>query len=230
MPPYVTYTSYGPEYLHSLPAPQYTWCPLHPPDAPYGPTPLHHRRPQMLPYATYTHSSPWVPTLPASPQYTPTPLHPLMLPMPPNSPWHPLEVPLMPPIPLLVFNCCHFATDHLCAFKMLIFYHCHLQLLLLCNWPSSWVHPVYKIPSLGVKNTSSVLWRSANFCSISQIMHYKDPVASQHWKTNKVVWTWKDDWPSWRTSTYKRPFTQEGNYLVELCVINIFFLLPWILV
>ena len=33
-------------------------------------------------------------------------------------------------------------------------------------------------------------------------------------KTNKVVWTYEDDWPPKRTSTYKRPFTQEGNYLV----------------
>ena len=22
------------------------------------------------------------------------------------------------------------------------------------------------------------------------------------------------DWPPWKTSTYERPFTQEGNYLV----------------
>ena len=26
-------------------------------------------------------------------------------------------------------------------------------------------------------------------------MHDKAPVAVQHWKTNKVVWTWKDDPP-----------------------------------
>ena len=29
-----------------------------------------------------------------------------------------------------------------------------------------------------------------------------------------VVWIWKDDLPPWRTSTYERPFTWEGNYLV----------------
>ena len=46
-------------------------------------------------------------------------------------------------------------------------------------------------------------------------MHYKHPVAAQDWKTNKEVWTWKVDWPIWRTSTYKRPFTQEGNYLTH---------------
>ena len=115
---------------------------------------------------------------------------------------------------IVVFNCHHFATDHLHAVKMLIFYHHHFQLFSLCNWPSSGVYPVYNIPSVGVKGTSSVLWSSANFCSISQNMHYKAPVASQHWKTNKVVWTWKDDWPPWRTSTSERPFTQEGNYLV----------------
>ena len=141
-------------------------------------------------------------------------------PMPPNGSQHPpgAPIPLLSPIPLLVVNCCDFATGHLHAVKMLIFYCCHFQLLSLCNWLSSWVHPVYKIPSLGVKNTSSVLWSSANFCSISKNMHYKDPVASQHWKTNKVVWTWKDDWPPWRTSTYERPFTWEGNYLVNLAL------------
>ena len=65
----------------------------------------------------------------------------------------------------------------------------------ICNWPSSGVCVVYNIPSVHVKGTSSVLWSSANFCNISQNMHYKAPVAAQHWKTNKVVCTWKDDWP-----------------------------------
>ena len=43
-------------------------------------------------------------------------------------------------------------------------------------------------------------------------------------KTEKVIWTWKDDWPPQRTSTYKRPFTHEGNYLVLIvldCVISV---------
>ena len=108
--------------------------------------------------------------------------------MPPNGTQHALgdpQCPLIPPIPLLVFNCHHFATDHLCKVKTLIFYHCHFQLSSLCNWLSSQVHPVYKVPSLGVKNTSSVLWSSASFCSISQNMQYKDPVASQYWRPTK---------------------------------------------
>ena len=143
----------------------------------------------MPTYATYTPSGAWVPALPASPL-----IH----------PWHPPML-LMPPKLLLVVNFHHFATDRLHAVRMLIFYCCHFQLSWLCYWPSSWVCPVYKIPSLGVKNTSSVLWGSANFCNMSKNMHYKDPVASQCWKTNKVVWTWKDDWPPWRTSTiYQR--------------------------
>ena len=49
---------------------------------------------------------------------------------------------------------------------------------------------------------------------MTQNMHSQPPVASQHKKTNKVVWTYEDNWPPKRTSTYKRPFTQEGNYLV----------------
>ena len=166
----------------------------------------------------YVHSLPATNTM-----FTPpTPL------MPPMTPWlspcptppRNLQCPLMPHIPLQVVNCHYFATDHLHAVKMLIFYHCHFQLLSLCNWPSSWVHPVYKIPSLGVKYTSSVSWSSGNFWNISENMHYKDPVASQHWKTNKVVWTWKDDWLPWRTSTYKWPLTWEGNYLVIIAYIQ----------
>ena len=74
-----------------------------------------------------------------------------------------------------------------------------LLLLSVCNWPFSWIHAVYNIPSLVVKSMSSVLWSSANFCNISQNIQSKAPVALQHWKTNKVVWTWKDDWPPWRT-------------------------------
>ena len=79
----------------------------------------------------------------------------------------------------LVFNWHHFATDCLHAVKMPMFYCCHFQLSTICNWPSSGVCPVYNIPSVGVKCTSSVLWSSANFCSISQNMHYKAPVPSQ---------------------------------------------------
>ena len=156
-------------------------------------------------WCPYTPSGPWVESV--SPQYTPDP------------PWHSQngpQHPLMPPIPLLVFNCHHFATDHLHVVQMLIFYCCHFQLSSLCNWPSPGVCLLYNIPSLGVKGTSALLWSSANFCSISQNMHYKAPVASQHWKTNQVVWTWKDDWTPWRTSTYKRPFTREGSYLVSI--------------
>ena len=116
-------------------------------------------------------------------------------------------------ISIIIFSCYHFATDCLHAVKMLIFCCRHFQLSSLPNWPFSGVCPVYNIPSLGVKGTSSMLWSSATFCSISQNMHYKAPLAVQQCKTNKVVWTWKDDWPPWWTSTYERPFTQEGNYL-----------------
>ena len=54
-------------------------------------------------------------------------------------------------------------------------------------------------------------------------MYSQPPVATQHKKTNKVVWTCKDDWPPKRTSTYKRPFTREGNYLVAICVTMVIF-------
>ena len=201
MPPYATYPLLASEYLHSASPQIHPWHHLMAPNTP--------RRPQC-PFM------PPIPLLAYEFLHSLQPLihlwHPLMAPTPPRRP----QCPLMPPIPLPVVNCHHFATDHLHAVKMLIFYCCHFQLSSLCNWLSSQVHTVYKIPSLGVKNTPSVLWSSANFCSISKDMHYKDPVAWQHWKTNKMIWTWKDDWPPWRTSTYERPFTWEGNYLVDL--------------
>ena len=163
----------------------------------------------MPPMPPINPSGPWVPILPASPQIHPyTPWCPLMIPDTPRSP-------LMPLCCLYPFWFSIVITLQLTIFaqlKTLVFYCCHFQLSSLCNWMSSWVCPVYKIPSLGVKNTSSVLWSSANFCSIFQNMHYKDPVASQHWKTNKVVWTWEDDWPPWRTSTYKRPRSHQSQH------------------
>ena len=61
----------------------------------------------------------------------------------------------------------------------------HLQLSSLCNWPSSWLHPLHNILSWV---TFVVLCSSGNFCNISQNMHSKAPVASQNKKTNKVVY------------------------------------------
>ena len=50
-------------------------------------------------------------------------------------------------------------------------------------------------------------------------MHYKAPVAAQHWKTNKVVWTWKDDWLQEKFYLQKT-FYQEGNYLISFSVVT----------
>ena len=50
---------------------------------------------------------------------------------------------------------------------------------------------------------------------MTQNMHSQPQVASQHKKTNKLVWTCEDEWPPKRTSSYKRPFTRQGNYLVS---------------
>ena len=206
----------APEYLESLPAPN---TPLTPPDAPDTPKwpPTTPRSPQCPLYPFWPLSTlspcqppihPWHPLhpwCPDTPKWFPTPLG------APSAPWCPLYpfwFSIVVTLQMTIFmqlkcsfsiviisNSHHFATDQLYAVKMLIFYHCHFQLSSLCNWPSSGVCPVYNIPSVGVKGTSSVLWSSANFSSSSQNIHYKAPVASQHWKTNKVVCTWKDDWP-----------------------------------
>ena len=138
-PPMHPWHPYTPDTLTLLDAP--LMAPQHPYEPPQWP--LIPPIPLLAP--EYLHSLP-------APN---TPLTPLdALQHPPNSSQHPLgaPMPLIPPIPLLGFNCCHFATDHLCTVKMLIFY-CHFQLSSLCNWPSSQVCPVYKIPCLGVKNT-----------------------------------------------------------------------------
>ena len=117
----------APEYIHSLPAPQLTpdttiMAPqhlLHPLGDPQ--CPLCYLYP-FWPLSTYT---------PCQPPNTPhdAPWCPSNGPCTPRSP----QCPLMPPIPLLVVNCHHFATDHLPADKMLIFHHCHFQLSSLCN-------------------------------------------------------------------------------------------------
>ena len=185
-----------------------------------------------MPLMPYTPSGPWVPRVPVSPNTPLIPLHSWCLLHPlggPNAPYTPSGFQLLslsnwpsscssnahfllasfPIVVTLQLTCLH-------AVQMLIFYCCHFQLLSLCNWPSTGVCPLYNIPSLGVKGTSAVPWSSVNFCSISQNMHNKVPVASLHWKTKQVVWTWKDEWPPRRTSTYERPFTREGNYLVSV--------------
>ena len=137
-------------------------------------------------WCPYTPAGPWTPTLSANP---------------PINSWHPYA-------PWWPQNALHLLPSP--NDPLMPWYPCWS----LCNWSSSWVRPVNNIPSWGVKSTSAVFWSSANFCNIFQNMHSKAPVALQCRKTNKVVWTWKDDRPPWRTSTYERPFTWEGNYLV----------------
>ena len=114
---------------------------------------------------------------------------------------------------IVMCNCQHFAADHF-----------HIQLSSLHNWQSSKVYPVDNISSVSINATSAVLWSSTNFCCISQHIHYKAPVAAQHWKTNKVVWTCKDDWPQ-EKFYLRRPFTWEGNYLVFFFITSL--LLLW---
>ena len=172
----------APEYLESLPAP-YTLTPPTPPDVQNGP--LHPLRIPIPLMSLYPSGPEHLQSLPA-PVHLWHPLHPMSPPiMAPNNPTPPSFLTIFMQLKcsfsvIVIFICHHFATDHLHTVKMLIFYCCHFELSSLCNWPSSIVCPVYNIPSWGVKGTPSVLWSSANFCSISQNMHYKAPVASQH--------------------------------------------------
>ena len=211
IPPDAPIPLVAPEYWESLQPPIYLWQPLHP-----------LALPKWLLHPLGTPNDPWCPyTLLALSTYSPCQppihpwyhLHPLWSPSWSQHPTPPsvllssfsfsivvtLQLTVFMQLKcsfsfIVIFNCCHFATDCLHAVKMLIFYCHHFQLSSHCNWPSSGLCPVYNIPSVDVKGTSSVLWSSANFSSSFQNIHYKAPVASQHWKTNKVVWTWKDDW------------------------------------
>ena len=76
--------------------------------------------------------------------------------------------------------------------------------------------------SLLKESPSSLLPESFSSVKLSQFLQYLSKYAilssSCFTTLNKEVWTWKDDWPPWRTSKYERPFTQEGNYLVYHCV------------
>ena len=138
----------------------------------------------------------------------------------PMPPWHPYtlrsaQCPLIPPIPLLAPEHLHSLPDPQCTLDTpytpdgpLTPSDITLQLTIFMSMSSL----QYTILRCQEYICSAV--KLSNFCNISQNMYSKVPVALQHWKTNKVVWTWKDDWPPWRTSTYERPFTWEGNYLV----------------
>ena len=138
MPPI---TLLDPGYLYFLPALQYTLIPPTPPDSPLmAPTSLHPlgdpQCPSCLLYPFWSMSTyiPYQPpntplTLPTTPDTHLTPHNSPSTSTPLGDP----QCPLMPPIPLLVVKCHHFATDCLHAVKMLIFYHCHFQLSSICN-------------------------------------------------------------------------------------------------
>ena len=202
----------GPWPLHPMPSPNEPLMPLHP-----LPVPQHPLHPCQSPDTLHPLLTPdalWAPT----PLLAPNTLHPCWPPMPltpasPNTPY--------PQDRNLVVNSGSTAYEHEMSWACgsgCCFVRCTptpqcppgrgiswprvvrnrpscLLLLSLCNWPFSRVHPIYIKPSLDIKSMTSVLWSSPNFCNISQNIHSKVPVAFQYRKTNKVVWTWKYDWP-----------------------------------
>ena len=200
----------APEYLESCQLPNTPLTPLHP-DVPHTPkmapytpyessnapdAPIPLLAPEYL-ESLSAPNTPWHPYTPHAPwhsqndPYTPTPPRSLQCPLMPLYPfWFSIVVTLQLTVfiqlkcsfsIIVISNCHYFATDHLHSVKTIIFCSHHFQLLSLCNWPSTGVCPLYNIPSVVVKSTSSVLWSSTNFCTISLNMHYKAPVASQHW-------------------------------------------------
>ena len=187
----------APECLHSLPAPMHLWHP-YTPDGPLNTlTPLHPLGAPNAPWCYLYPCWPWAPTLLPVPQCTPDM---------PYTPERPPDAPALPSFELSLL--CNWPS--LCihpVYNIASFF----QLSLLCNWLSSWLCPVYNIPFWG---TFSVLWSSANFCNISQTYTLKLQLLHNTKRPTKWSGYVKMIDPPWRTSTYKRPFTQEGNYLV----------------
>ena len=101
---------------------------------------------------------------------------------------------------------------------------------IVCKRPSCLLlSSVVSRPSLVLTSTSSLLYITFSFqeylfscVKLSPFLQYLPKYSLLcssllHNTLNKVVWTWKDDWPPRRTSTYERPFTRKGNYLVWIC-------------
>ena len=93
----------------------------------------------------------------------------------------------------------------------------HLQLSSLCNWLSSWLHPLHNIPSWA---TFEVLYSSGDFFNISQNMHSKAPVASQMKRPTK-----------WSTTTPHKFHilhnTQIPSFYCESWYNEVAHLIPW---
>ena len=187
-------------------SPQYT---LTPPDDPNSlPTPP--RSPQMPPWCTYTLLAP------EYLHFLPAPVHPWHLLMPPNRPQQLLgtpKCPLIPPIPfwpLSTYTSCQpqytpdIPTPLMSPMAPTPLGTPKCPLMPPIPLLTMSTYTPYQLPY--TPDTPYTPW-----CPPNGLQH---PVDAQHWKTNKEVWTWTDDWPSWRASTYERPFTQEGNYLV----------------
>ena len=82
---------------------------------------------------------------------------------------------------VVIFNCCHFATDHPHAVKTLVV-SLFVQMMKFKSYLSSY-HPMQK---------------------------------ASNWKSGLDMERWLTPW---RTSTHRRPFTWEGNYLDEYCAL-----------
>ena len=216
-----------PKYLHSVPTPIHPWHPNIPwqllmaPDVPYTP-----RSPQCLlyhlypswPLSTYTSCQPpihpWHPYTPDTSLMAPdAPWHPYELPMPPYAtyilsgpgvPTLPASPPIHPKIPWWPFN----TPD---TPYTLVFYHVTLQLTIFMSMCSL----QYTICSCQEYICSTV--------KLSQFLQYLPKHELQSSSCFTILKGQQSglDMEIWltpiRTSTYKRPFTQEGNYLVSHC-------------
>ena len=212
-----------PEYLHSLPAPHTPQHSLMPPNDPLMPStcprsPQYHFMPPIpLLAPEYLHFLP-APNVPL------TSLHPLTA---PQSLWHPLHSLGAPMLPYATYTLSGPGVSTLPAsspkhpqhpfmasqhpwhpLHTLVFYHCHLQLTIftsmcslqyiICSW-QEYICSTVKLSQFLQYLPKHAPQRSSYFTIL------KDQQSGLHME----IWL-----TFIRTSTYERPFTWEGNYLV----------------
>ena len=94
-----------------------------------------------------------------------------------------------------MFNCHHFTTEHLHEYFQFTIYHIEV----------SRVHPY-------CCEAQAISAISPKTCTI-KLQLLCNTERPTNWPGHGKMID-----PPWRTSTYKRPFTQEGNYLVIICI------------
>ena len=122
---------------------------------------------------------------------------------------------------IVIFNCCHFATDHphtvkKCSLSIVITLHLTVYMQLKCSFSIfimlNCCHFATDCPHAVKTVVVSLFVQMTKFKSY--LSSYQPMQKASNWKSGLDMEGWLTPWS---TSTHKRPFIQEGNYLVVLC-------------